>query len=69
MTTPAIPHPASSEGATWDNLKQAISGTSGFKRWWMEKQINGHLQGLSLDCDLDSMVTRYLRETLETLAY
>jgi len=49
----------------WDNLKQAIAASSGFKRWQMEHPVADKLQ----DYSLDSTVRRYLRETLETLAY
>jgi hypothetical protein len=54
-----------SDSATWDSLKQAIAATSGFKRWQLEKSNTESLIGASLD----SLVSRYLRETLETLAY
>ena len=49
----------------WTNLKQAIAGSSGFQRWQLEGQTDEHLATLSLD----HRVQRYLRETLETLAY
>lgn len=51
--------------ATWNSLKQAIAKTSGFQRWRIEKNVAGQLQ----DTTLDELVSRYLRETLETLAY
>ncbi|MEM6426180.1 MAG: hypothetical protein AAGF66_06395 [Cyanobacteria bacterium P01_H01_bin.119] len=47
----------------WQSLKQAISNSSGFQRWQGEQPE--HLQQLSYD----QLVRRYLRETLETLAY
>jgi hypothetical protein len=47
----------------WQNLKHAISASSGFQRWQLER--NHQLQGLRLE----QQVQRYLRETLETLAY
>ena len=49
----------------WDNLKQAIAASSGFQRWQLEHSLSTQLQ----DYSLDSRVRRYLRETLETLAY
>lgn len=51
---------------TWDNLKQAIAASSGFQRWQGEQLCtNTQLPHFSLDYQ----VSRYLRETLETLAY
>lgn len=47
----------------WHNLKYAISASSGFQRWQLE--CKSQLQGLRLE----QQVQRYLRETLETLAY
>lgn len=55
----------SQDSHIWDNLKQAIAASSGFKRWQMEHLVADKLQ----DYSLDSTVRRYLRETLETLAY
>lgn len=49
----------------WHNLKQAIASSSGFQRWRLERNTDGRLSGLNLD----HLVRRYLRETLETLAY
>lgn len=47
----------------WQNLKSAIAASSGFQRWQLERNLQ--LQGLRLE----QQVQRYLRETLETLAY
>jgi len=48
----------------WSHLKQAIAKSSGFKRWQIERQDG------ETDCvSLDLQVSKYLRETLETLAY
>ncbi|WP_071188256.1 hypothetical protein [Trichormus sp. NMC-1] len=47
----------------WHNLKYVISATSGFQSWQLE--CNAQLQGLRLE----QQVQKYLRETLETLAY
>lgn len=50
----------------WDNLEQAIAASSGFQRWQLERlNVDVKLNELSLD----HQVRRYLRETLETLAY
>ena len=49
----------------WHNLKEAIAASSGFHRWQLERNTDGHLTGLNLD----NLVRYYLRETLETLAY
>lgn len=48
--------------AIWLNLRQAISKSSGFKRWQQERDSE-------LVDNLDVTVRRYLEETLETLAY
>ncbi|MEA5593974.1 hypothetical protein VB797_06365 [Rivularia sp. UHCC 0363] len=49
----------------WHNLKQAIAISSGFQRWQLERVQSSHIEQLSLD----EQVQRYLRETLENLAY
>lgn len=54
-----------SRSQTWDNLKVAIAATSGFNRWQSEHPMGDRL----LENTLDYQVRRYLRETLETLAY
>ncbi len=48
--------------AIWLNLQRAISQSSGFKRWQQE-------QTSVKQESLDILVRRYLKETLETLAY
>ncbi len=63
ITSPGMPSIQSD--ATWNSLKQANAKTSGFQRWRIEKNVAGQLQ----DKTLDDLVSRYLRETLETLAY
>ncbi|HLP90036.1 MAG TPA: hypothetical protein VK184_15775 [Nostocaceae cyanobacterium] len=55
--------PTSHNAQIWHDLKYAISASSGFQRWQLE--CNAQLQGLRLE----QQVQRYLRETLETLAY
>ncbi|MEB3144777.1 MAG: hypothetical protein VKL02_01370 [Cylindrospermopsis raciborskii 1523720] len=52
-----------SDDQVWQNLKYAISATSGFQRWQLESKSK--LTGLRLE----QQVQNYLRETLETLAY
>ncbi|MBE9216407.1 hypothetical protein IQ247_27725 [Plectonema cf. radiosum LEGE 06105] len=50
----------------WNNLKQAIAISSGFQRWQLEQvQSGSQIEQLGLD----EQVQRYLRETLENLAY
>lgn len=46
----------------WFSLRIAIAKSSGFQSWQQERNI-------SHDLDLDQQVQRYLKETLETLAY
>lgn len=56
----------SQDSQIWMNLKQAIAASSGFQRWQMEHPpLGNEFQ----DFNLDNRVRRYLRETLETLAY
>lgn len=49
----------------WKHLKEAISTSSGFQRWQLEQDVDSEWEDVSLDW----RVRRYLRETLETLAY
>lgn len=56
----------------WDSLKQAIATSSGFQRWQIEHSVDEYCQGRDIplrEISLDYRVRRYLRETLETLAY
>jgi hypothetical protein len=53
------------DGKYWSELRQAISDTSGFKRWVLDRNI----ELKSSEGTLDAMVQLYLRQTLETLAY
>lgn len=62
----SLSHPFS-EDVTWNSLKQVISSSSGFQRWLAERALTQH--PTQEDSTLDQLVTRYLRETLETLAY
>ncbi|MFB2936920.1 hypothetical protein ACE1B6_16845 [Aerosakkonemataceae cyanobacterium BLCC-F154] len=55
--------PDINDAQIWDNLKEAIASCSGFERWQYEQQLDRD------NTSLDYRVRRYLRETLETLAY
>lgn len=50
------------EREIWSSLRQAIAKSSGFKSWQQEREI-------STDVEQEQQVRRYLKETLETLAY
>lgn len=52
-----------SANTDWNTLKYAIADSSGFQRWLLERDVQ--FQTLRLE----EQVQRYLRETLETLAY
>jgi hypothetical protein len=62
-TTPILQF--SEDKKIWESLQETIAYSSGFQRWQLEQTNNQTLQALSLD----QQVRRYLRETLETLAY
>ncbi|MFQ4145097.1 hypothetical protein [Chlorogloeopsis sp. ULAP02] len=55
--------PFSYDANIWNSLKCAIATSSGFQRWLIERDVQ--FQKLSLE----QQVQRYLRETLENLAY
>ena len=57
------PAPAT-DTSVWTSLKQAISASSGFQHGASQRSPPEHA-----DLNLDERVQRYLRETLETLAY
>ncbi len=60
----ATSKPLSDHARIWYNLKCAIANSSGFKSW------KGELPLAEAEAaPLDQLVRRYLRETLETLAY
>lgn len=66
MASISLYHSSFSEDATWQNLTQVIAETSGFQRWLAERALaNTQIQSLSIE----QLVSCYLRETLETLAY
>lgn len=52
----------SQDRAIWMNLRVAIANSSGFQRWQQEQDVDSVK-------NLDLTVRRYLKETLETLAY
>lgn len=52
------------EAQVWQSLKRAIASSSGFQRWKAEHDAN-EIE----TAPLEQLVRRYLRETLETLAY
>jgi hypothetical protein len=64
---------------SWESLKQAIASSSGFQRWQIERSGTPSAAASAVDdplaaselstLPLDQRVRRYLRETLETLAY
>ncbi|MBZ8179273.1 hypothetical protein [Oscillatoria salina] len=56
----------SPDSEIWQSLKEAIANSSGFKRWQLQQ--NNSLVS-SQPQNTDALVRRYLRETLETLAY
>lgn len=64
-TSPSTALPSGADDTQiWASLKDAIAESSGFQRWQRE-QPAPQLESLSLE----KRVRRYLRETLETLAY
>lgn len=61
----SISSPApTNDTSVWTSLKQAIAASPGFQHW--ATQLSTIEQA---DLNLDARVQRYLRETLETLAY
>jgi|GEM_PF-479004 len=57
--------PFADDVTIWENLKSAIANSSGFQRWQLERSNENAIDHLTLEL----RVRRYLRETLETLAY
>ena len=53
----------SGENEIWYSLKSAIAASSGFQRWLHDGSKQLHKMSL------EEQVQRYLRETLEALAY
>lgn len=54
-----------SDAEMWQNLKQVIASSSGFRRWQQDCDLRQDDQEMSLD----DQIRGYLRQTLETLAY
>ena len=70
MALPSTPHSQSSEEISWESLQRAIAASSGFQRWRLEQEVTPVESRLIQNKEiLEQLVTRYLRETLETLAY
>lgn len=65
MAVSSTPQSYFSDDVIWDSLKRAIAASSGFQRWRTEQAPTGNQAEVSLE----HLVSRYLRETLETLAY
>lgn len=65
MAVSSTPQSYFSDDVIWDNLKRAIAASSGFQRWRTEQVSTGN----QAEGSLEQLVSRYLRETLETLAY
>ena len=60
---PSAAPPLADDRAIWDSLQSAIATSSGFQRWRSE-------QSSTIQANTNEvLVRRYLRETLETLAY
>lgn len=55
---------SSKDAQIWQSLKRAIASSSGFQRWKAEHDL-AEVEATPLE----QLVRRYLRETLETLAY
>ena len=62
MTNSTIADSRGEDRKIWLSLRQAIAKSSGFQSWQQERAIGS-------DVELDQQVRRYLKETLETLAY
>ena len=62
MTNSTITSQEKQDRKIWLSLREAIAKSSGFHSWQQERN-------LKTEVDLDKQVRRYLKETLETLAY
>lgn len=70
LNPPLNPLQNSQNTETWENLKQAITGSTGFEKWKRSRLVETNNNDLKNDQRvIDELVTSYLRETLETLAY
>jgi hypothetical protein len=69
MAVSSTPPSHFSDDVIWHSLKQAIAASSGFQRWRAEREtLDGQLESQA-EVPSEQLVSRYLRETLETLAY
>lgn len=70
MTTLTSPTCSPAESSIWDSLKLAIADSSGFKCWQDDHStVDPDNEACVAPQLLDVQVRRYLRQTLETLAY
>lgn len=70
MASPSTTQSHFSDDVIWDSLKRAIANSSGFQRWCAEQTVTDpSTQTSTQEVTLEHLVSRYLRETLETLAY
>lgn len=65
MATPSSLTHHSGDTQAWESLRRAIATSSGFQRW--RQQTDQEIGNEELSSE--ELVIRYLRETLETLAY
>ena len=65
MAVSSTPANQFDDDVIWDSLNQAIAASSGFQRWRAEQESSDSLTGITQE----QLVSRYLRETLATLAY
>ncbi len=63
-SSPTALHSYADDTQIWSHLQTAIANSSGFKRWVREQHPAA--DDVSV---LEPLVRRYLKETLETLAY
>jgi len=72
MAVSSTPQNHFSDDVIWDSLKQAIANSSGFQRWRTEQDCAEQSSASEANQPgdgLEQLVSRYLRETLATLAY
>lgn len=68
-STSSPPTSFANHAQIWQELKQAIAASSGFQRWQRERKLMPETVGQEGQESADLAVRRYLRETLDTLAY
>lgn len=72
MAVSSTPQNHFSDEVIWDSLKRAIATSSGFQRWRTEQDFaeqSSASEDSQTEDGLEQLVSRYLRETLATLAY